>query len=92
MPGVAADYGGVDNIIPTTIVKAMPAELVGLAIIGPLAASISTISGLLIVASSAIIKDVYLHWAEKNKHVVLYKLYQFLGLSLTFLFFFFFNP
>ena len=70
LPGVAADYGGVDNIIPTTIVKAMPAELVGLAIIGPLAASISTISGLLIVASSAIIKDVYLHWAEKNKHVV----------------------
>ena len=66
LTGNAADYGGVDNIIPTTIVKAMPAELVGLAIIGPLAASISTISGLLIVASSAIIKDVYLHYAEKN--------------------------
>ena len=62
LPGTAADYGGVDNIIPTTIVKAMPPELVGLAIIGPLAASISTISGLLIVASSAIIKAVYLHY------------------------------
>ena len=67
LTGSAADYGGVDNIIPTTIVKAMPPELVGLAIIGPLAASISTISGLLIVASSAIIKDVYLHWAEKKQ-------------------------
>ena len=48
----------------------MPPELVGLAIIGPLAASISTISGLLIVASSAIVKDVYLHWADKNQRVV----------------------
>ena len=38
----------------------------GFAIIGPLAASISTISGLLIVASSAIIKDIYLH-AKKTK-------------------------
>ncbi len=66
LTGSPADYGGVDNIIPTTIVTVMPKELVGLAIIGPLAASISTISGLLIVASSAIIKDVYLHWKEKN--------------------------
>ena len=57
-----ASYGTVDNIIPTTIVTVMPPSLVGLAIIGPLAASISTISGLLIVASSAIIKDVYLHY------------------------------
>ena len=57
-----ASYGTVDNIIPTTIVTVMPPALVGLAIIGPLAASISTISGLLIVASSAIIKDVYLHY------------------------------
>ncbi len=62
LTGSPADYGGVDNIIPTTIVTVMPKELVGLAIIGPLAASISTISGLLIVASSAIIKDVYLHY------------------------------
>ena len=67
LSGTAADYGGVDNIIPTTIVMAMPIELVGLAIIGPLAASISTISGLLIVASSAIVKDVYLHWSQKVK-------------------------
>ncbi|MBE6073572.1 MAG: sodium/pantothenate symporter [Selenomonas ruminantium] len=59
-------YGGVDYIIPKTIVTAMPPALVGLAIIGPLAASISTISGLLIVASSAIIKDVYLHHQAKR--------------------------
>ncbi|WP_288312214.1 sodium/pantothenate symporter [uncultured Selenomonas sp.] len=60
LDGPEASYGSVDNIIPLTIARAVPPELVGLAIIGPLAASISTISGLLIVASSAIVKDVYL--------------------------------
>ncbi|MBR1694452.1 MAG: sodium/pantothenate symporter, partial [Selenomonas sp.] len=66
LTGDLASYGGVDNIIPRTIVTVMPQSLVGLAIIGPLAASISTISGLLIVASSAIIKDVYLHNQHKK--------------------------
>ena len=70
LPGSPADYGGVDNIIPTTIITVMPRELVGFAIIGPLAASISTISGLLIVASSAIVKDVYLHYKQKNSQPV----------------------
>lgn len=66
LTGSLASYGGVDYIIPKTIVTVMPPALVGLAIIGPLAASISTISGLLIVASSAIVKDVYLHQAKKQ--------------------------
>lgn len=66
LTGPLESYGGVDYIIPKTIVTALPPALVGLAIIGPLAASISTISGLLIVASSAIVKDVYLHHAEKH--------------------------
>ena len=39
-----------------------------MAIIGPIAASISTVSSLLIASSSAIIKDVYLHTcAERGK-------------------------
>ena len=38
--------------------------LAGVAIIGPIAASISTVSSLLIASSSAIIKDVYLHSCE----------------------------
>ena len=61
LTGPESSYGSVDNIIPLTIAQAVPPELVGLVIIGPLAASISTISGLLIVASSAIVKDIYLH-------------------------------
>ena len=81
--GNVANYGGVDNIIPTTIVTAMPPELVGFAIIGPLAASITTISGLLIVASSAIVKDVYLHYAEKNNHVVTPSRVKFLSMATT---------
>ncbi len=66
LTGPLASYGGVDNIIPSTIVAAMPQALVGIAIIGPLAASVSTISGLLIVASSAVVKDVYLHHQKKR--------------------------
>ena len=69
LPGSLESYGGmsfIDSVIPQTIVRAMPPELVGFAIIGPLSASVSTISGLLIVASSAIIKDVYLHYRERR--------------------------
>ena len=83
LSGTAADYGGVDNIIPTTIVMTMPIELVGFAIIGPLAASISTISGLLIVASSAIVKDVYLHWIEKNNRTTTPARVKFLSMMTT---------
>lgn len=56
-------YGGsVDNIIPLVTVGSLPAILAGVAIIGPIAASISTVSSLLISSSSAIIKDMYLQW------------------------------
>ena len=65
LPGTLADYGGsVDNIIPTAIVTCLPPWLAGIAIIGPIAASISTVSSLLIASSSAIIKDLWLHHAE----------------------------
>jgi len=62
LTGTLADYGGsVDNIIPTAIVQSLPPWLAGIAIIGPIAASISTVSSLLIASSSAIIKDLWLH-------------------------------
>ena len=83
LTGDAATYGGVDNIIPTTIVTVMPKELVGLAIIGPLAASISTISGLLIVASSAIVKDVYIHYKKSRAEVVSDEKIRLLSMSIT---------
>lgn len=62
LSGTASDMGvTVDDIIPLTIVKCLPDWAVGIAIIGPLAASISTVSSLLIMSSSAIVKDIWLH-------------------------------
>ena len=55
----------VDDIIPLAIVKSLPTWAVGIAIIGPLAASISTVSSLLIMSSSSIVKDLLMH--RKNK-------------------------
>ena len=65
LTGDLASYGGsVDNIIPRTIVETLPPWLAGVAIVGPVAASISTVSSLLIASSSAIIKDLWLHYAD----------------------------
>lgn len=56
-------YGNsVDNIIPQAIVSTLPPFVAGLAIIGPIAASISTVSSLLISSASALINDMYLNW------------------------------
>lgn len=67
LTGNLASYGGsVDNIIPQAIAQTLPPWLAGVAIIGPIAASISTVSSLLIASSSAIIKDVYLHHCESS--------------------------
>lgn len=58
-----ATYGGsVDNIIPQAIVSTLPPIIAGVAIIGPIAASISTVSSLLISSASALINDMYLNW------------------------------
>jgi len=55
-------YGNsVDNIIPIAIAQTLPSWLAGIAIVGPLAASISTVSSLLIASGSAMIKDLWLH-------------------------------
>ena len=64
-------YGGsVDNIIPQTIVTTLPPWLAAVAIVGPIAASISTVSSLLIASSSAIVKDMWLHHAEAKGRTV----------------------
>ena len=66
-----ASYGGsVDNITPLTIVKCMGPFWAGVTIIGPIAATISTVSSLLLAASSSIIKDVYMnHLASQGKEL-----------------------
>lgn len=67
--GSAKEMGvSVDDIIPMTIVTTLPKWAVGIAIIGPLAASISTVSSLLIMSSSTIIKDLIMH--KKKRPIV----------------------
>jgi sodium/pantothenate symporter len=56
-----------DAIMPALIVNHLPPLLVGLAVIGPLAATMSTVSSLLIASSSAIIKDVYQHYRVRRE-------------------------
>ncbi len=71
LAGPLSEYGGsVDNIIPAAIVQSLPPALAGVAVVGPLAASISTVSSLLISASSSIVKDVWMHRREKSGHAV----------------------
>lgn len=53
-----APQGGTDSIIPTLIAEHMHPLLAGITIIGPLAATMSTVSSLLIAATSAIVKDL----------------------------------
>lgn len=61
-------YGTYDNITPATIVATMSPFWAGVVIIGPIAATISTVSSLLLSSSSSIVKDVYMNIkAEKGE-------------------------
>ena len=67
LTGDLQSYGGsVDNIIPTAIASSLSPAMAGIAIVGPLAASISTVSSLLIVSASAILRDVYQNLREAS--------------------------
>lgn len=71
LQGDLASYGNsVDNIIPLAIAQSLGPLLAGICIIGPIAASISTISSLLLSATSSIVKDVYMHEQEKRGKAV----------------------
>ena len=58
----SAEFGGnTDALIPYLIANHMSPVMAGLTLIGPLAATMSTVSSLLIAASSAVIKDILVH-------------------------------
>lgn len=57
-----AQLGSTDAMMPTFIAQHMPPWIAGVMLIGPLAATMSTVSSLLLAASSAIIKDLLLVW------------------------------
>ncbi len=71
LTGSLAAYGGsVDNITPLTIIASMSPFWAGVTIIGPIAATISTVSSLLLSASSSIVKDIYMHHKQMQGHLV----------------------
>ena len=57
--------GSTDQVIPYVVVKYMPAWAAGFFLAAPLAAVMSTIDSLLILASATIIKDIYVHYIKK---------------------------
>ncbi len=61
-PGV--DVG--DKIIPILALKHLHPILAGIFIGGPLAAIMSTVDSFLILTSATIVKDLYLHYVDKN--------------------------
>ena len=54
-----------DQVIPYVVMEYMPAWAAGFFLAAPLAAVMSTIDSLLILASATIIKDIYLHYIKK---------------------------
>ena len=62
-PGI--DVG--DKIIPILALKNLHPVLAGIFIGGPLAAIMSTVDSFLILTSATIVKDLYLHYVDKNQ-------------------------
>lgn len=60
--------GGTDAIIPTLIATKMHPLVAGLTILGPLAATMSTVSSLLIAAASAVIRDLLKALQRDHSH------------------------
>ena len=58
---------GTDAVIPVLIATHMHPILAGITIIGPLAATMSTVSSLLISASSAVVSDIYSQLHDKKE-------------------------
>lgn len=56
-----------DYVVPTLVLKYMHPAVAGLFIAAPLSAVMSTVSSLLILASAAIVKDIYLNYIAKEK-------------------------
>lgn len=75
--------GSTDTVVPILVTQYMHPLLAGITIIGPLAATMSTISSLLIAGSSAIVKDIYMHEKEKKGEKVSQKNLGVISVSVT---------
>lgn len=61
----ASEVTTTDYVVPALVLKYMNPVVAGLFIAAPLAAVMSTVSSLLILASAAIVKDLYLNYIAK---------------------------
>ena len=64
---VIPDLPAGDLVMPTLTVRLMPPFLAGLFVAGVLAAIMSTVSSMLIIASATLIRDLYVEWKLKGR-------------------------
>ncbi|GEK35591.1 sodium/pantothenate symporter [Kurthia sibirica] len=62
IPGIALG----DKVMPTLTMGVLPPVLAGIVLAAPMAAIMSTVNALLMMVSSTIVKDVYLHYIKPN--------------------------
>ena len=55
-----------DKVMPTLTLEILPPILAGLVLSAPMAAIMSTVSSLLILVSSSVVKDIYLNFIKPN--------------------------
>ncbi|GER66760.1 sodium/panthothenate symporter [Weizmannia acidilactici] len=68
MPGVKIP----DTVMPLLSMKVLPPFFAGIVLAAPMAAIMSTVDALLILVSSALVKDIYLNYVKRNasiKHI-----------------------
>jgi sodium/pantothenate symporter len=62
LPGIEV----ADTVMPLLAMEVLPAWLAGLVLAAPMAAIMSTVDSLLLLVSSAVVKDVYLNYIKPN--------------------------
>lgn len=62
VPGITVG----DKVMPELAMEIMPDWLAGIVLAAPMAAIMSTVDSLLLLVSSAVVKDVYLHFINKK--------------------------
>lgn len=78
----------IDGMVPVLVQKIMPTPIAGLFLAAPLAAVMSTVSSLLILASAAIVKDLWHTYFVKNdpaKTESFHKNFSKISMTITFL-------
>lgn len=62
MPGIKVG----DTVMPLITMKVLPSWLAGIVLAAPIAAVMSTVNALLLLVSSALVKDVYINYMDKH--------------------------